>query len=212
MNNIRVLPQQMMNNIVPQLVEEKENNIDDSSEELDISSCSICKDLLCEPVTLLCQHSFCLDCLKDYKGRDKRLDRMYYVLDNAHKKTGCPKCEFPFVIPPKYNKQLETFLQKLYPEEYEIRKQHVIEQHQKEDLITEMRGEVWEMIKKDHPSSADLHNKFLDPPRLNWDNIKNLDRSNENINERSVFYTPSVIMSVTGVSLFALIVKEFFKK
>ena len=50
-------------------------------------SCSICLDVLCEPKTLPCLHSFCKACLEDIvqAGRNKELL--------------CPNCRKPFVVP-----------------------------------------------------------------------------------------------------------------
>lgn len=68
-------------------------------------TCAICMELLYSPMTLLCQHSFCRECIRGMK--------------DAHK---CPTCNGVFPYPAEYNRVLDGALSRMFPETYEMRK------------------------------------------------------------------------------------------
>ncbi|XP_015234451.1 PREDICTED: tripartite motif-containing protein 16-like [Cyprinodon variegatus] len=58
-------------------------------------SCSICLDLLRDPVTIPCGHSYCMTCIKDvWKGEDKQ------------RSCSCPQCRKTFVRKPTLEKNV----------------------------------------------------------------------------------------------------------
>lgn len=53
--------------------------------EQDQFSCSVCLEVLRDPVTIPCGHSYCLDCIEDYWNRDKQKGQY-----------SCPQCRQVF--------------------------------------------------------------------------------------------------------------------
>ncbi|XP_044160456.1 bifunctional apoptosis regulator-like [Bufo gargarizans] len=78
-------------------------------------SCSCCYDILVNPTTLKCGHSFCRHCLA-----------LWWV---SSKKTECPKCSDKWEGCPKVNILLRDVIEKLFPdtikEKYEAVEQNI---------------------------------------------------------------------------------------
>src|SRR5437868_12287624 len=70
----------------------------------DSVTCSICLDILFEPVTLFCQHSFCKDCITQ-------------IINNQ-----CPLCRAYITIPLEKNIILDDFCAKLFSKQYVARR------------------------------------------------------------------------------------------
>ncbi|MBS0285919.1 MAG: hypothetical protein JSR17_00965 [Proteobacteria bacterium] len=123
--------------------------------------CLICKELLCEPITLLCQHSYCMECIATHYNRKFSEDNQNVIIGVAYlgnMREGynkCPACQFPFTLPPKYNNNLEHLLSQLYPQEYESRKESIKQRAQQKELQKKMRLEVWNMMCSDTPNQKD---------------------------------------------------------
>ncbi|XP_053344377.1 E3 ubiquitin/ISG15 ligase TRIM25-like [Clarias gariepinus] len=66
-------------------------------------NCSVCLELMVQPVTIPCGHSYCMSCIKDY-----------WTLDNFSK-SRCPQCRQEFSTTPALNKNtmLAEILEKL---------------------------------------------------------------------------------------------------
>lgn len=66
--------------------------------------CSICHGLMCQPMTLLCQHSYCQECMRG--------------LSSSHK---CPLCNNVYPSPSEINHTLDDALRRMFPEVYSRR-------------------------------------------------------------------------------------------
>lgn len=63
------------------------------SHELDeLLKCAVCHELIIEPVTLICQHTFCIDCVK--------------ALDINR----CPSCRMSVIVPPMINNLMSDLI------------------------------------------------------------------------------------------------------
>ena len=157
------------------------NNV--SLEEFD---CSICKELLCEPIILMCQHSFCFACIQKHNNKDKRSEPdslnpvnpqlRYNMHDHLslNQSSLCPLCKFPFIIPPKYNNEFENLLSFQFPEEYKERKENLKINQQRDEMEEKMRKEVWNIINKNPPVEDkywNLNQQLQPIPRLNYRNV-----------------------------------------
>jgi hypothetical protein len=182
------------------------------TEEFD---CSICKELLCEPLILMCQHAFCFDCIQRYNNKNKNTSTslnpqprsLAYNLDTQIRECSlCPICRFPFTLPPKYNQEFENLLSYQFPDEYKERKEMINVNRQRDDLEDNMRKEVWNMINKNPPikdlwNGDDRPGPFIRPikyPRTL--DIADLDGIEEKGFFRS-FFSNSIVQSVISVSI-----------
>ena len=76
-------------------------------------TCAICHDILYEPVTLFCQHSYCQSCLV---GRP------------VH---SCPVCRLALFIPPVFNRWMQSRIIEYYGQEVYKRRGEAIASEQK---------------------------------------------------------------------------------
>ena len=158
-------------NVIP-MMSNSNSNMQDTKSPLDNItivddnfSCLICKDLLCEPVVLLCQHAYCYECLKDFhKSKTKQLTDYWepVPVGGTDAGTRCPCCKFPFTVPPKYNHEFELAIEKMFPEQYSTRKSEIRLKEKKDKLIEQMRREVWNMISEKPPAQHEMTTNFRD--------------------------------------------------
>ncbi len=95
----------------------------------EILTCKLCSKLLCNPVTLHCQDTFCQSCIKLYSLKTKKQD--------------CPDCHKPSFYQPIHNFKLCDIINKLFPNEIKDREKEVLknmppmteEEKIKEDII-----------------------------------------------------------------------------
>jgi hypothetical protein len=133
------LPNVTPNNELAKNDEETENGIDSSYD------CSICHSLFVQPVTLLCQHTYCRQCIK-----------IHYDKAKSTKKTPtCPLCNCGIIIPPNDNNLLVDIINLNYEDEYKER----VEQAKKDDIKSDIKEEVKNELRKDLFSSL-----MIDPP------------------------------------------------
>lgn len=118
--------------------------------------CSICTQILFDPITLICQHTFCRDCLVQHMKTSKK----------------CPTCQKHFFLPSTNT----TFIirdaifdlqSKIYPPEklatmQENRLHSRIKLNTKETVIAELRKELENTILDDinEIASTPIHNPY----------------------------------------------------
>jgi len=107
------------------------NNIDDNH----LFDCTICHELLIEPVTLLCQHTYCRGCIKNYVKQQR----------NAKRESKCPVCQCAVVIPPNNNFLLKEIIQNKFPDVYRSR----LEQTYKDTIKRDVRSQIEDEVRKE---------------------------------------------------------------
>jgi hypothetical protein len=109
--------------------------------------CTVCHDLLVNPVTLLCQHTFCRLCIKSYVASHNKpqIDDAGYptFVSRDNKNAKCPLCRCAIVIPPNDNFLVKDLISKKYPELYKSR----MEEHQKDTLKLDIRSQIEDEIR-----------------------------------------------------------------
>lgn len=78
----------------------------------EILTCTLCSKLLCNPVTLHCQDTFCQSCIKLYSLKTKQQD--------------CPECHKPSFYQPIHNFKLCDIINKLFPKEIKQREEEIL--------------------------------------------------------------------------------------
>ena len=126
------------------------DEIEDGSEEINSSyECSVCQSLFVKPVTLLCQHTYCRQCIKTHYDRMK---------SNKNTPT-CPVCNCGIIIPPNDNNLLVDIINLNYSDKYKQRveesKKDVIKSEIKEEVKNELRRELFSSLMNDPPSFED---------------------------------------------------------
>lgn len=117
------------------------NNTDDESEStmLKLSDtlqqslvCGICMDKFYQPVTLICQHTFCKGCLM--QSHDRK----------------CPICKIGYVIPREYNRIIDTASQIFFHEEWLERdaelQRHKLKRDLRKEVEQELRNELFDQV------------------------------------------------------------------
>ena len=104
-------------------VKVKANENDQNINICDLLTCPICKDIFYDPVTLICQHSFCKYCLN--QSNSKR----------------CPMCRLNTFIPPIKNNILDDLAKTMYSEKYENKKNMIQQdiENKKTELISQIK-------------------------------------------------------------------------
>lgn len=152
------------------------NNSTNENQGANEFDCSICKELLCEPLILMCQHSFCFDCIQRHNNKKKNInnplnpqqqDLYQDYPPRINDSSLCPICRFPFTIPPRYNQEFENLLAYQFPDEYKERKETLNVNKQQNELEDKMRKEVWNMINKNPPIEDKYGAPIFRPYHLN---------------------------------------------
>lgn len=108
--------------------------------------CGICNNLMIEPITLFCQHTYCKKCLVEHKKK-------------SHK---CPVCTAKFFLPPEkvHNYTIANLTMQLFPEEHKERNAEIDKEKVKKDLMQEIREELRNEI---YATIMDSVNQGLNP-------------------------------------------------
>jgi len=109
-----------------------------------ILTCPLCQQILCDPVTLFCQHTLCQSCLV-LKCQDK-----------------CYLCKTDIILPTNSNYQLKSIIDKIYSEDYFKERKDKFQQVLSNDLKLKKKYEIY----KNYFSSLinkvqDKHGKFI---------------------------------------------------
>ncbi len=185
-----------------------------SAEEPDIREypeqfeCSICNDLFVCPVTLLCQHTYCRDCIATYHKKQSQPgvddDGFQVYVSKKDRNPKCPLCRCAIVIPPNDNAVLKDFIQNTYQEKYESR----VEQLQKDRIKNDMKDAVKDELRKE------MFNALLDETiETRSDGLINIqDQENDVVHEGITRYaSPYVTIDTPPARWIDLFIKYFYR-
>lgn len=100
--------------------------------------CGICLDKMYQPCTILCQHTFCHECLV------------------KHKERSCPICKIKFVLPVEYNRIIDTassiFFHNDWIERDEQYQHSVLRRDLKTKVEEQIRREIFEQVVNGNPN------------------------------------------------------------
>uniref|UniRef100_A0A3B3TYM9 RING-type domain-containing protein n=1 Tax=Poecilia latipinna TaxID=48699 RepID=A0A3B3TYM9_9TELE len=142
--------------------------------QMDNVSCSICLDLLKDPVTIPCGHSYCMNCIKDHWDGDQR------------RKSSCPQCREKFKRRPvlKKNIMLAALKHKLEVMKIFCRTDQqficylcLMDEHKDHETVP-AESEVTEKQKELQESRQQIHQRILDQEK----DVKLLQQEVEAIN------------------------------
>jgi hypothetical protein len=95
--------------------------------------CSICRDILYEPTTLYCQHTFCNNCLEK-------------IEENSM--VECPLCHHKGLIIPSHNYKIKEVIEKIFTKDELTLRQERYNKHKTfstidKEIKRKIRNEVW---------------------------------------------------------------------
>lgn len=125
----------------------KDEIITDKIHETHEIQCTICQNILVHPVTLLCQHTFCRECIETYVDKvtkDETDEEGFQVFKDRIAR--CPLCKCAIVIPPNDNFVLCDLLEKHYSHEYQKALMERAEKCKKEKVKNRLRKELFNAL------------------------------------------------------------------
>jgi DNA-directed RNA polymerase subunit RPC12/RpoP len=124
-----------------------------------ILKCPLCRDILLEPVTLYCQHTFCNHCLESLE-------------ENSLVK--CPTCNHKGLLVPAHNYKIKELIEKFFTKEelkdrQDKHKEKILsetsirEKEREKEIKRQIRKEVWynEINKEKNNDMLSGNNFFL---------------------------------------------------
>jgi len=163
-----------------------DNTNTDTDTKIEDFDCPICRELLFRPVSLSCQHIFCLHCIENLK--------------KSNSKAKCPLCRLYFFLPPNYNLLLETIIKKSYSDEYKQREKEIGEMKQESIIRNRITTEILQSndIQNNRVSSFNVLRINNDNNFDNFDNHYHFDFDNNNDNNLNFYDKISSFVSNCG--------------
>lgn len=138
--------------------------------------CSICKSLITHPMTIICQHSFCYECLQltiQNRVAQMRNSPGYMHLPASRRTSAiasaytCPVCRDPFTMPKKtkHNTMIESIITDMIPvKQQEIRHRQIHKRGIEEDIKEEIRVEFLNQIQLQAGEIGIIPDQNVDTP------------------------------------------------
>ena len=140
----------------------KNEILNDETHEI---QCTICQNILVRPVTLLCQHTFCRECIETYVDKatkDETDEEGFQIFKDRIAR--CPLCKCAIVIPPNDNFVLCDLLEKHYSHEYQKALMERAEKCKKEKVKNRLRKELFNALVEEtvggNNHNQNNHNQF----------------------------------------------------
>lgn len=98
-------------------------------------TCGICQDLMIQPTTITCQHTYCYSCLEELIKNNKR----------RHEKNLCPVCKEVFLLPKSTAKNIiiDDIIEKMLPDNMkQARHREFVKRGMMEEVRREVRDEL----------------------------------------------------------------------
>jgi len=130
-------------------------------------TCGICQDIMNQPTTITCQHSFCYGCLEQMIKNNRR----------QHQKNTCPICKEVFLLPKSTAKNIiidDLIIKCLTEEMRQLRNREAVKISMREEIRQELRDELLPVMMRRPlyvPHSNDLPPTFPPPGLENLGNL-----------------------------------------
>lgn len=125
-------------------------------------TCGICQDIMNQPTTITCQHSFCYGCLEELMKSNRR----------RHEKNTCPVCKEVFLLPKSNAKNviIDDLIERMLTDEMKhLRHRETIKRTTREEIRRELRDELMPVMMRrnvDRPEYVPVDATFP-PPGIN---------------------------------------------
>lgn len=107
-------------------------------------TCGICQDIMNQPTTITCQHSFCYGCLEELMKSNSR----------RHEKNTCPVCKEIFLLPKSNAKNhiIDDLIERMLTDEMkQLRNRETVKRTMREEIRRELRDELMPVMMRRPP-------------------------------------------------------------